>query len=161
MIKWEYPEPEWTEIPKVDGYLRSLLVPMPRGPDLYDGPKPDRQFTDSVDRGASMVEGHAFKQLSEEPTILNTNERDDEERRRSLLHLDDPERTADPATVFAPYQRPLHLQRNEIRPSLPHSGDIGSESRGASKMKKPDPYEEGECHYVPLHLYGIKYLTSY
>lgn len=118
MIKMDYPEPEWTEIPPVDGRLRSLLLPL---------------SALALDDDLSATEDSALEGAASNPS---TKEND---LARVLPKREEVKQPQDGRVNTSSYYPPLNF------PERPHSDkDLPKAVCSSSKADKLDPYEEGD-----------------
>ncbi|KAL5512540.1 hypothetical protein ACEPAG_3193 [Sanghuangporus baumii] len=132
MIKMDYPEPEWSEMPPSDSRLRSLLLPLPIPALNYDP-----TAVQSVRTAGNIVEDSII-----ENRLSSLHHKQDETKERKngaqMDGLQTNSRSASETTLYSSYQPPLHLPRSE------QDTDLINLAPGPSKAGKLDPYEEDD-----------------
>ncbi|KAL5504539.1 hypothetical protein ACEPAH_7200 [Sanghuangporus vaninii] len=131
IIKMDYPEPEWSEIPSSDSRLRSLLLPLPIPALSYDL---------SVVQSARIAGNIAEDFIENRFSCLHHKQEETKSRKNSaqIGGLQANSESVSETTLYSSYQPSPHLLRSG-------QGDCLAKSvPGSSKADKLDPYEEDD-----------------
>ncbi|KAL5483079.1 hypothetical protein ACEPAI_8308 [Sanghuangporus weigelae] len=132
MIKMDYPEPEWSELPQCDSRLRSLLLSLPIPALNYD-----LTAVQSVRIAGNIAEDSII-----ENRLSSLHHKQEETKARKngaqINGLQTNSRSASETTLYSSYQPPLHLPRSG------QDADLINPVPGSSKAGKLDPYEEDD-----------------
>ncbi|OCB91782.1 hypothetical protein A7U60_g954 [Sanghuangporus baumii] len=143
IIKMDYPEPEWSEIPSSDSRLRSLLLPLPIPALSYD--------LNAVQ--SARIAGNIAEDSIIENRFSSLHHKQEETKARKnsaqISGLQANSKSASETTLYSSHQPPLHLPRSGQDTCLIKSVP------GSSKADKLDPYEEDDKAQACLSTFPV------